>query len=87
MEAVAIYPGTFDPITNGHTDIVHRATRIFDRVIVAVAESTSKKTVFTIEERLKMATTVFKGVENVEVCSFDGLITMFARKKNAKIII
>lgn len=87
MEIVAIYPGTFDPITNGHTDIVHRATRIFDRVIVAVAESTSKKTVFTVAERLKMATTVFKDDEKVEVCSFDGLVTMFARKKNARIIV
>jgi pantetheine-phosphate adenylyltransferase len=87
METVAIYPGTFDPITNGHMDIVHRATRIFDRVIVAVAVSTSKKTVFTVEERLKMATTVFKGDEKVDVCSFDGLVTMFARNKNARIII
>ena len=87
MEAVAIYPGTFDPITNGHTDIVHRATRIFDRVIVAVAESTNKKTVFTVEERLNMAKTVFKDDDKVEVCSFDGLVTMFARNNNARIII
>jgi pantetheine-phosphate adenylyltransferase len=87
MEVVAIYPGTFDPITNGHTDIVHRATRIFDRVIVAVAESTNKKTVFTVEERLNMAKTVFKDDDKVEVCSFDGLVTMFARNMNARIII
>ncbi len=87
MEVVAIYPGTFDPITNGHTDIVHRATRIFDRVIVAVAVSTSKQTVFTVEERLKMATTVFKDDDKVDVRSFDGLVTMFAREQNARIII
>jgi pantetheine-phosphate adenylyltransferase len=87
MKVTAIYPGTFDPITNGHTDIVLRATRLFDRVIVGVAGSTSKKTVFSLDERIKLATTVLKDIENVEVCSFDGLVTVFARERQARVII
>lgn len=87
MDITAIYPGTFDPITNGHTDIVLRATRLFDRVIVAVAESTSKNTAFSIDERVEMANTVFKGIDNIEVCSFSGLVTMFARNRDARVII
>lgn len=87
MKITAIYPGTFDPITNGHTDIVLRATRLFDQVIVAVTESTSKKTVFSLDERVNMTNTVLKDVKNTEVCSFGGLVTAFAREKNARVII
>lgn len=83
----AIYPGTFDPITNGHTDLVVRATRLFDRVIIAVAENSSKKTVFSVEERVAMARTVLADIENVEVCSFSGLVTSFAKKREVKVII
>ena len=83
----AIYPGTFDPITNGHSDIVARATCLFDKVIVAVAKSTSKTTAFTIDERVAMAREALGGLERVEVCSFDGLMTNFARDRQAKVII
>jgi len=83
----AIYPGTFDPITNGHSDIVARATSLFDNIIVAVAKSTSKTTAFTIDERVVMARQALQGLERVEVCSFDGLMTAFARERNAKVIL
>jgi pantetheine-phosphate adenylyltransferase len=87
LTITAIYPGTFDPITNGHTDIVLRATNLFDKVIVAVAKSTSKKTAFTIDERVEMVRRVLDGVKNVEVCSFGGLVTAFARERNAQVMI
>ncbi len=83
----AIYPGTFDPITNGHTDIVARATKLFDKIVVAVAQSTSKNTSFTIDERVMMARTALENLENVEVRSFDGLMTSFARDQDASVII
>ena len=83
----AIYPGTFDPITNGHKDIVARGTRLFDKIIVAVAQSTSKNTSFTIDERVMMARTALENLENVEVRSFDGLMTSFARDQGASVII
>lgn len=87
MKITAIYPGTFDPITNGHTDIVLRATRLFDQVIIAVAEDTSKKTVFSVQERTDMARMVLAGMENVEVCAFSGLVTAFSRRRGARVII
>jgi pantetheine-phosphate adenylyltransferase len=87
MKTIAIYPGTFDPITNGHTDIVLRATRLFDHVIVGVAISTSKKTVFSSDERVEMATTALKNIKNTEVRCFDGLVTAYAREMRAKVII
>ncbi len=83
----AIYPGTFDPITNGHSDIVARATSLFDNIIVAVAKSNNKTTAFTIDERMAMAKRALKGLERVEVSSFDGLMTAFAREREAKVII
>ena len=83
----AIYPGTFDPITNGHVDIVARAANMFDKVLFAVAESTSKKTLFTIEERVSLAETTLADIKNVEVISFDALITELARAEKANVII
>lgn len=83
----AVYPGTFDPITNGHSDIVARATKLFDKIIVAVAQSTSKNTSFTIDERVMMAREALGDLERVEVCSFDGLMTSFARDKGVNVII
>ncbi|MEJ2467910.1 MAG: adenylyltransferase/cytidyltransferase family protein [Campylobacterales bacterium] len=71
MIKTALYPGRFDPITNGHYDIIERALRLFDRVIVAVAESHSKKPMFTLEERVSMANAAVDGLENVEVIGFD----------------
>lgn len=87
MKITAIYPGTFDPITNGHTDITQRAARLFDRVIVAVAHSTSKQAVFSTGERVAFAEKVLLDIPNVEVCSFNKLVTDLARKEKASVII
>ena len=83
----AIYPGTFDPITHGHSDLVKRATRLFDRVIVALAAKPGKQPVFTLEERLELARTALAEYDNVEICSFDGLLVEFARTKQARVIL
>jgi pantetheine-phosphate adenylyltransferase len=87
MNGKAIYPGTFDPITNGHSDIVLRAAQLFDHVVVAVARSTSKTTAFSTDERLGMARDALQGMDNVTIQSFDGLMTRFAREQGAHIII
>ena len=87
MNITAIYPGTFDPITNGHTDIVLRATRLFDRVIVAIARSTSKQTAFTTDERVAMARVAVKEIPKAEVKSFDGLMMDFALREAATVVI
>jgi pantetheine-phosphate adenylyltransferase len=87
LSVTAIYPGTFDPITNGHSDIVARASRIFDRVIVAVAGSTSKSTAFSTDERVELARAVLKQHKNVEVCRFDGLLAHFSRERNATVLL
>ncbi|MCX7903721.1 MAG: pantetheine-phosphate adenylyltransferase [Caloramator sp.] len=88
MNNIAIYPGSFDPITNGHLDIIVRASKIFDKVIVAVLENPEKKNpLFTIEERVKLIKRVTKDIENVEVESFKGLLVNYAKKKSAKVII
>jgi len=87
MNNVAIYPGTFDPITNGHADIVQRAGKLFDTVIVAVARSTSKTTAFTVDERVTMARKALIELDNVEVCGFDGLMTAFAKERSARFIV
>jgi pantetheine-phosphate adenylyltransferase len=87
MRNIAIYPGTFDPITNGHSDLVERAARLFDKVIVGVAVSTHKKTVFTLEERLVLARKVLQGHPNVEVCALEGLLVKFAQQRGVNIII
>jgi pantetheine-phosphate adenylyltransferase len=83
---VAVYPGSFDPITMGHVDIIKRALRIFDRVIVGVGEHPAKKYLFSTEERLQMIREALKEF-NVEVDHFNGLLIDFARKKNAKVIV
>ena len=84
MTRIAIYPGTFDPITNGHADLIHRATACFDRVIVAVADSTAKTTRFTLAERTGLAREVMGAVGNVEIRSFAGLLVEFARGAGAR---
>ena len=83
----AVYPGTFDPITRGHEDLVRRATRVFDEVIVAIAVSSSKKPFFTLEERVAMAKQVLSDCDNVKVMSFSGLLMDFLRQQNARIIL
>ena len=87
MNAIAIYPGTFDPITNGHGDLVQRALRRFDRVIVAIAESTGKSTCFTLDERVSLARTALDHLDNVEVVGFDGLLVKFAQDQGAGVIL
>ncbi|MCB0720697.1 MAG: pantetheine-phosphate adenylyltransferase [Ignavibacteriae bacterium] len=83
----AVYPGTFDPITNGHLDIIERASALFSKVIVTVAVNTSKAPLFTKEERKDMIENVTSGFDNVEVDAFDGLLVEFAKKKQASVII
>ena len=87
MNTTAIYPGTFDPITNGHTDIVERAAQMFDRVIVAIAGSTGKSTTFTTAERVGLAREALAGIDNVEVASFTGLMTAYAKQRGARVIV
>lgn len=87
MNITAIYPGTFDPVTNGHSEIVWRASRLFSKVIVSVAESTSKKTAFSTSQRTAMAKTVLGHIDNVEVKSFSGLVTEFALSQKATVIV
>lgn len=83
----AIYPGTFDPVTNGHIDIIKRASRIFDRVVVAVVKNPSKNTLFSYPERLEMVSDVIRGIKGVKTEGFDGLVVDFAKKKKAKVIV
>ncbi|HWA29210.1 MAG TPA: pantetheine-phosphate adenylyltransferase [Lacunisphaera sp.] len=82
-----IYPGTFDPVTNGHLDVLHRAARLFDRVTVAVALSTTKTPLFSAEQRVAFIEGNIPKLKNVEVVSFDGLLVEFARKQKANAII
>lgn len=84
---IALYPGTFDPVTNGHEDLVRRAVRLFDRVIVAVAADTTKKPLLAFEERVALARDVFSDEERVEVTEFTGLTIRYARERGAGAII
>ena len=83
----AVYPGTFDPITNGHTDLVQRASRLFDHLIVAVAGNPSKTPAFPQLQRVALAKEVLSEFNNVEVCSFDTLLVDFATTRNATVIL
>ncbi len=87
MNTTAIYPGTFDPVTNGHTDLLQRALRHFDRIIIAVAGSTGKSTCFTLEERVALARTALGSNEHVEIVGFDGLLVKFAQDQGAGVIL
>lgn len=87
MKKIALYPGTFDPITNGHFDIIERALNLFDEVIVAVAISADKKPMFTLDERIEMAKESVKNLQNVTVVGFDNLTVELARTYNAKVLI
>jgi len=86
---VAIYPGSFDPITNGHLDIITRSSKIVDRLIIAVSKNNKKKTLFEINERVEMIKEVIKNenISNVEVDTFEGLLMAYANKKKANIVI
>ena len=83
----AIYPGTFDPITNGHIDIIKRAVSIFDEVLVSVVKSPSKNTFFSYQERIALVKEVAKDIKGAKVQGFDGLVVDYARKRGAKVIV
>ncbi len=83
----AIYPGSFDPLTNGHVDIIERGLKIFDKIIVAVLYNPSKKSLFTVKERVEMIESSFNGTKNLCVDSFDGLLVDYAKMKDAAAII
>lgn len=87
MKKTAIYPGTFDPITNGHTDLVERASKLFDHVVVAIAANTKKGPMLDLDLRLHLASEVLAHLDNVEVCGFACLLTKFAEQRGANIII
>ena len=84
---ISIYPGSFDPITLGHIDIIERASKITDRLIVTVLNNIEKKAMFSVEERVDMINESIKNIKNVEVASYDGLLVEFAKKMNANLII
>ncbi|MEQ9022912.1 MAG: pantetheine-phosphate adenylyltransferase, partial [Pseudomonadales bacterium] len=84
--ATVIYPGTFDPITNGHVDLVERASRLFDNVIVAIASSDRKNPMFSLDERIRLAKASLKHLDNIEVCGFDRLLVDFAAEKGAQAV-
>ena len=87
MTTTAIYPGTFDPITKGHIDLVIRASKLFERVIVAVAINPSKEPIFSLQERVDLAEQTLAGLNNVEVCGFKGLLVEVAKEKGADVIL
>ena len=87
MALIAIYPGTFDPITNGHTDLVRRACALFDQIIVGVANTGTKEPYFDLNERVELAEQALTSIPNVKVCGFDSLLVDFARQHNAKAIL
>ncbi|NLZ53544.1 MAG: pantetheine-phosphate adenylyltransferase [Thermoanaerobacteraceae bacterium] len=84
---IGIYPGSFDPITYGHLDIITRSAKLFDRLIVAVLSNPQKKSLFTVNERIEMIEQSVKEIENIEIDSFSGLLVDFARLKQAKVIV
>jgi len=87
MRRIAVYPGTFDPITNGHIDIIERGHQIFDEVIVAIAKSSDKNPLFSVDERMKMINAATKKFKNLRVESFEGLLISYVRNAGAKVII
>jgi pantetheine-phosphate adenylyltransferase len=86
-EIIAIYPGSFDPLTNGHVDIIQRGSRLFDRIVVAVLINVEKAPLFSVHERVEIAREVFRGWTNVEVDTFDGLLVEYAHRKHAGVIV
>jgi len=87
MNLAAVYPGTFDPVTYGHADLVDRATRLFDRVIVAIAANPAKTPTFTLNQRIEMARMALAGLERIEICGFDKLLVDFVRDRGARVIV
>lgn len=87
MHKTAIYPGTFDPVTNGHADLIDRAANMFHHVIVGIASNPSKKPLFTLEERVELIKKVTQHLDNVEVIGFTGLLADFAEQQNSTVLI
>lgn len=87
MPTLAVYPGSFDPLTNGHVDIITRGARLFDRIIIAILINADKTPLFTKAERVDIAREVFKHVPNVEVDTFDGLLVDYVEKRKAQVIV
>jgi len=87
VKRVAVFPGSFDPITNGHIDIIERAQEIFDEIIVAVLENPQKECLFNIQERVEMIREIFSNSPKVKVETFDGLLMNYMRKKGARVVI
>ena len=83
----AVYPGTFDPLTRGHEDLVRRASRLFDTLVLGIADSRAKRTFFTLEERIGMAREVLADVKNVTIVGFAGLLTEFVRAQEARVVL
>ena len=87
MPTLAVYPGSFDPLTNGHVDIILRGARLFDRIVVAILVNAEKAPLFTMEERLDIIRSVFKNQPNVEVDTFDGLLVDYVARRGAHVIV
>ena len=87
MQKVAIYPGSFDPVTNGHLDILERGLNIFDKIIVAILHNPVKEYLFTVEERFEMLSLTLKNLKNVEIDTFDGLLVDYVAKRKAQAIL
>ena len=86
-DTLAIYPGSFDPLTNGHVDIIQRGSGLFDRIVVAILLNVEKAPLFSVEERVEIAREVFAPYPNVEVDTFDGLLVEYARHRGAGVIV
>jgi len=86
-EVIAIYPGSFDPLTNGHVDIIERGSGLFDKIVVAILLNLEKSPLFTVPERVEIARKVFANYANVEVDTFDGLLVDYARRRRASVIV
>jgi pantetheine-phosphate adenylyltransferase len=84
---IAVYPGSFDPLTNGHVDIIQRGAALFDRIVVAILVNPEKAPLFTVEERVEMTREVFKSQPDVEIDTFDGLLVEYARQRQATVIV
>ncbi len=87
MSTLAVYPGSFDPLTNGHVDIIERGARLFDRIVVAMAVNAEKSPMFTMAERIEIARAVFRNHPNVEIESFDGLLVEYVARRKANVIV
>jgi pantetheine-phosphate adenylyltransferase len=87
MPTVAVYPGSFDPLTNGHVDIVSRGARLFDRIVVAILVNAEKAPLFSMEERVEIARNVFAPFPNVEVDTFNGLLVDYVERRQAQVIV